>query len=245
MTRSRRSTRGSPRVEVASRPGRSEVRANSIDGIGMTSRRTRQRLVDRLREKGISNPRVLQAIADTPRHLFVDEALASRAYEDAALPIGYQQTISQPFVVASMTQTLIEDVDKHTRVLEIGTGCGYQTMVLSRLVNLVYSIERIGALQVRARDRLYDLKVRNVYLKHGDGFAGWPENGPYSGILLTAAPTEVPEALYEQLTVGGAMVLPEGNRTKQRLVTIKRTTEGFERFEGPWVNFVPMVSGKI
>lgn len=218
---------------------------NSVEGIGMTSRRTRQRLVDRLREKGVTNKRVLQAIADTPRHLFVDEALASRAYEDAALPIGYQQTISQPLVVASMTQALIEAVDKHTRVLEIGTGCGYQTMVLSRLVNLVYSIERIGPLQVQARDRLYDLKVRNAYLKHGDGFEGWPENGPYTGILLTAAPESVPEALYEQLAVGGALVLPEGDRRVQRLITIKRTPEGFERYEGTPVNFVPMLAGKV
>lgn len=219
--------------------------AHSVDGIGMTSRRTRQRLIDRLREKGIDHPRVLQAIADTPRHLFVDEALASRAYEDAALPIGYQQTISQPYVVASMTQSLVTSVKKHTRVLEIGTGCGYQTMVLSRLINLVYSVERIGPLHLRARDLLYDLKVRNVYLRHGDGFSGWAENGPYTGILLTAAPSQVPDALYEQLAVGGAMVLPEGDRHAQRLITITRNDDGYERFEGAWVNFVPMVSGKI
>lgn len=218
---------------------------NTVEGIGMTSRRTRQRLLERLRKKGITNLRVLQAIEDTPRHLFVDEALASRAYEDDALPIGYQQTISQPFVVASMTQLLIEMVDKHTRVLEIGTGCGYQTMVLSRLVNLVYSIERIGSLQIQARDRLYDLKVRNAYLKHGDGFKGWPENGPYTGILLTAAPASVPEDLYEQLAVGGVIVLPEGDRKTQRLIAIKRTVDGFERYEGQFVNFVPMITGKI
>lgn len=218
---------------------------STFEGIGMTSRRTRERLVDRLRAKGITNERVLKAIGDTPRHLFVDEALASRAYEDAALPIGYQQTISQPFVVARMTEALLTAVDKHTRVLEIGTGCGYQTMVLARLVNLVYSVERIGPLQIQARDRLYDLKVRNVYLRHGDGFAGWPENGPYTGILLTAAPTTVPEDLYEQLAVGGAMVLPEGGRRSQRLITIRRTAEGFERYEGALVNFVPMLSGKV
>lgn len=218
---------------------------NTVEGIGMTSRRTRQRLLERLRKKGITNLRVLQAIEDTPRHLFVDEALASRAYEDDALPIGYQQTISQPFVVASMTQLLVEMVDKHTRVLEIGTGCGYQTMVLSRLVNLVYSIERIGSLQIQARDRLYDLKVRNAYLKHGDGFKGWPENGPYTGILLTAAPASVPEDLYEQLAVGGVIVLPEGDRKTQRLIAIKRTVDGFERYEGQFVNFVPMITGKI
>jgi protein-L-isoaspartate(D-aspartate) O-methyltransferase len=236
---------GYPRDGAARRDGGSFLNRKTVDGIGMTSRRTRARLIDRLREKGISNQRVLQAISDTPRHLFVDEALASRAYEDAALPIGYQQTISQPFVVAMMTQSLMENVNKHTRVLEIGTGCGYQTMVLSRLVNLVYSIERIGALQIAARDRLYDLKVRNVYLKHGDGFSGWPENGPYSGILLTAAPETVPESLYEQLLVGGAMILPEGDRHTQRLITIKRTNDGYERHEGAWVNFVPMVSGKL
>lgn len=220
------------------------MNTRSVDGIGMTSRRTRQRLIDRLRDKGIGNARVLQAIADTPRHLFVDEALASRAYEDAALPIGYQQTISQPWVVARMTEALLEGVEKHTRVLEIGTGCGYQTMVLSRLVNLVYSIERIGPLHVKARDRLYDLKVRNAYLRHGDGFEGWPENGPYTGILITAAPSSVPDALYEQLAVGGAMVLPEGDRRRQRLITIRRTSDGYERSEGGLVNFVPMLAGK-
>lgn len=211
----------------------------------MTSRRTRDRLVDRLIAKGISNPRVLDAIANTPRHLFVDEALASRAYEDAALPIGYQQTISQPFIVATMTEALLAGVEKHTRILEIGTGCGYQTMVLAQLVNLVYSIERIGPLQVAARDRLYDLKIRNVYIKHGDGFAGWPENGPYTGILVTAAPKAVPEELYEQLAVGGAMVLPEGDKNVQRLITIRRTANNYERSEGEWVNFVPMLSGKV
>ncbi len=221
------------------------MRGYSVEGIGMTSRRTRDRLVDRLRAQGIGNQRVLQAIANTPRHLFVDEALASRAYEDAALPIGYQQTISQPHTVALMTQTLVEAVDKHTRVLEIGTGCGYQTMVLAQLVNLVYTVERIGPLQVQARDRLYDLRIRNAYFRHGDGHDGWAENGPYTGILLTAAPSEVPEALYEQLAVGGVLVLPEGGRRGQRLITIRRTAEAYERSEGGLVNFVPMLTGKV
>ncbi len=217
----------------------------SVEGIGMTSRRTRQRLIERLRKDGIHNTRVLTAISSTPRHLFVDEALASRVYEDAALPIGFQQTISQPFTVALMTQTLLESVNKHTRVLEIGTGCGYQTMILAQLINLVYTIERIGPLQNDARDRLYELKIRNVYYKHGDGFKGWSENAPYTGILLTAAPEDVPEPLYRQLAVGGVMVLPEGNRGTQRLITIRRTANGFERSEGGLVKFVPMVSGKI
>ena len=219
--------------------------SQSVEGIGMTSRRTRQRLVERLKAKGISNARVLSAIANTPRHLFVDEALASRAYEDAALPIGYQQTISQPFVVALMTETLLQGCEKHTRVLEIGTGCGYQTMVLAQLINLVYTIERIGPLQGQARDRLNDLGVRNVYYKHGDGFEGWQEQAPYTGILITAAPEHVPDALYEQLAPGGVMVLPEGDRRVQRLVTITNSPDGFVRSEGEWVNFVPMLGGIV
>ena len=215
------------------------------EGIGMTSRRTRDRLVTRLRDSGISHPRVLSAIANTPRHLFVDEALASRAYEDASLPIGHQQTISQPYIVALMSQALLDGNSKHNRILEIGTGCGYQTMVLSQLVNLVYSIERIGALHQQARDRLYDLKIRNAYFKHGDGFEGWKEQGPFSGILITAAPERVPDSLYHQLSVGGIMILPEGEKRLQRLITITRTASGFQRHEGECVNFVPMLSGVI
>ena len=215
------------------------------EGIGMTSRRTRDRLVTRLRDAGISHPRVLSAIANTPRHLFVDEALASRAYEDASLPIGHQQTISQPYIVALMSQALLDGNSKHSRVLEIGTGCGYQTMVLSQLVNLVYSVERIGALHQQARDRLYDLKIRNAYFKHGDGFEGWQEQGPFSGILITAAPERVPDSLYHQLSVGGVMILPEGEKRLQRLITITRTASGFQRHEGACVNFVPMLSGII
>ena len=211
----------------------------------MTSQRTRDRLVNRLRNSGINHAGVLSAIAKTPRHLFVDEALASRAYEDAALPIGHQQTISQPYIVALMSQALLEGCGKQNRILEIGTGCGYQTMVLSQLVNLVYTVERIAALHQQAKARLSGLNVRNAYFKHGDGFLGWKDQAPFSGILITAAPETVPDSLYQQLAVGGVMILPEGEKRLQKLITITRTASGFHRHEGDAVNFVPMLSGVI
>jgi protein-L-isoaspartate(D-aspartate) O-methyltransferase len=213
-----------------------------FSGIGMTSARTRERLVQRLREQGISNPAVLDRIRNVPRHIFVDEALASRAYEDTALPIGFGQTISQPYIVARMTETLLEGgaLDK---VLEIGTGCGYQSAVLAPLVGRLYTIERIEGLQQRARARLRELTLRNVRLKHGDGFQGWKTQAPFDGILVAAAPLAIPETLVEQLAVGGRLVMPVGPEGAQQLVRLIRREQGVERrVLGP-VAFVPLVSG--
>ncbi len=213
-------------------------------GIGMTSARTRERLLSRLRDSGIDNPRVLEAIRQVPRHMFVDEALASRAYEDIALPIGHGQTISQPLVVALMTQAL--SAGKHLqRVLEIGTGCGYQTAVLANLVDEVCTVERIAALFRLTRNRLFDLKYRNIKFLHGDGLQGWPEYAPYDGILATAAPEEVPRPLLDQLQTGGRIVIPIGGRSLQKLMLIEKTPTGWEHSEIESVNFVPLLSGKI
>ncbi len=213
-------------------------------GIGMTSARTRERLMQRLRESGIDDLRVLEAIRQVPRHMFVDEALASRAYEDIALPIGHGQTISQPYIVAVMTQTLNTGKRLH-RVLEIGTGCGYQTAVLANLVDEVYTVERIATLFRQTRNRLFDLKYRNIKFLHGDGLKGWPEHAPYDGILATAAPAEVPHALLDQIAIGGRIVIPIGERTLQKLMLIEKTLDGFEQREIESVNFVPLLSGKI
>src|ERR1700683_1550161 len=171
-------------------------------GIGMTSARTRDRLVQRLRDQGVANLAVLDRIRKVPRHIFVDEALASRAYEDTALPIGFGQTISQPYVVARMSEALLA-AGPAPKVLEIGTGCGYQTAVLSPLVQEIYTIERIGSFVARARRALRELKIRNVHFRHDDGNVGWPGRAPFDGILLTAAPHKVPQALFDQLAVGG------------------------------------------
>lgn len=211
-------------------------------GIGMTSTRTRKRLVERLAAEGIDDHQVLQAIDMVPRHLFVDEALASRAYEDVALPIGYGQTISQPFVVALMTQALLED-DTPERVLEIGTGCGYQTAILACLVDEVFTIERIQELYQQARNRLYDIGLRNVKFRHGDGFLGWQEHAPYDAILAAAAPPQVPQNLLDQLNMGGRIILPVGARNQQKLLKIIRTEEGYEQKELETVRFVPLVEG--
>ena len=178
-------------------------------GIGMTSARTRDRLVQRLRDQGIRNEAVLEQIRNVPRHLFVDEALASRAYEDTALPIGLGQTISQPYVVARMTEALLDGFEGET-VLEVGTGCGYQTAVLAPLVKKIYTIERIPELLRRARQRLRELDIYNVQFKPGDGWNGWPKYGPYDGIIVTAAPDHVPEKLLEQLAPGGRLIIPVG-----------------------------------
>lgn len=220
------------------------VTDSELLGIGFTSRRTRERLVRRLADAGISDQRVLAAIAETPRHIFVDEALAHRAYEDTALPIGHGQTISQPYVVARMTEALIADGIPDS-VLEIGTGCGYQAAILARLVPRVYSVERIRPLLERARERLRRLKLTNVQLKHADGSFGWPEKGPFSGILAAAAPRSVPEGLLEQLAVDGRLVIPVGEGDVQDLVLIRRTTGGFERESLARVRFVPLVSGTL
>jgi len=211
-------------------------------GIGMTSQRTRDRLITRLVEMGIKSRDVLDVIKNTPRHIFVDEALASRAYENTALPIGYNQTISQPYIVARMTEALLED-GRPKSVLEVGTGCGYQTAILAQLADKVYSIERIDALVKKARATLTTLKLRNVRLKHGDGNRGWREYAPFDGILVAAAPTGVPEKLLQQLAVNGRLIIPVGRAGEQKLLLIKRTETGFEEQQLDMVSFVPMLEG--
>jgi len=217
----------------------------SIQGIGMTSARTRERLVQRLADAGISNPQILDRVRSVPRHLFVDEALQSRAYEDSALPIGYGQTISQPYIVALMTQALVEGRSKRdlAKVLEVGTGCGYQTMVLSPLVGTIYTIERIRDLMLSTRTRLSGLGVHNVRLRHGDGMLGWPGQAPFDGVLVAAAPAGIPDALLEQLAVGGRLVIPVGPQGRQDLVRVTRTATGLERETLCTVSFVPLLEG--
>jgi protein-L-isoaspartate(D-aspartate) O-methyltransferase len=211
-------------------------------GIGMTSQRTRARMVERLREQGIADPRVLAAMGSVPRHLFVEEALASRAYEDTALPIGFGQTISQPYVVARMIQVLLEKTPG--KVLEVGTGCGYQAAVLARVFPEVYSIERIKGLHERARANLLALRLKNLRLAHGDGYAGLEKAAPFQSIILAAAPREVPEALRRQLAPGGRMVLPLNTSGVQRLLLVERSGRGFVESELDAVRFVPMEAGK-
>jgi protein-L-isoaspartate(D-aspartate) O-methyltransferase len=213
-----------------------------LSGIGMTSARTRERLVQRLHEQGIADQRVLDRIRSVPRHLFMDEALASRAYEDTALPIGFGQTISQPFVVAKMTEALLA-AGEAPRVLEIGTGCGYQTAVLSPLVAEIYSIERIAALLGRARRTLRELRIRNVNFRHDDGNIGWAARAPFDGILLTAAPHTVPPALFEQLKVGGRLIAPVGAEGKQELFRYTKGETRIDRQSLGAVSFVPLLSG--
>lgn len=213
-----------------------------IQGIGMTSRRTRERLVQRLMHHGIENMAVLDRIRNTPRHLFVDEALASRAYEDTALPIGHGQTISQPYIVARMTEALLAGGNVR-RVLEVGTGSGYQTAVLAPLVKEVYSVERIRPLLNQARERFYALSLNNIHLKYSDGGWGWQEHAPYDGILVTAAPMEVPQALLEQLAIGGRLVIPVGGRGNQQLKAIDRTHGGYQETVLEAVRFVSLRGG--
>lgn len=208
----------------------------------MTSARTRERLVQRLREQGIVDQRVLDRIRNVPRHLFVDEALATRAYEDTALPIGFGQTISQPYVVARMTEALLE-AGPAPKVLEIGTGCGYQTAVLSPLVTEIYTVERIASLVARARRSLRELKIRNVHFRHDDGNVGWAARAPFDGILLTAAPHAVPPALFEQLQIGGRLIAPVGPEGRQELVRYTKTEARVQRESLGAVSFVPLLSG--
>jgi protein-L-isoaspartate(D-aspartate) O-methyltransferase len=210
-------------------------------GIGMTSDRTRMRMVEYLRREGVGDERVLGAMAATPRHVFVEEGIASRAYEDVALPIGHGQTISSPMIVATMTQLLLEKTPMD-RVLEVGTGCGYQTAVLARLVKEVYTLERIAPLMDKARRNLRDLRFYNVRFKHADGHAGYPEGGPYHGILMAASATHVPPDLKMQLAVGGRMVLPVGVED-QWLYTVDRTDKGFVEQKRDAVRFVPLLPG--
>jgi len=210
----------------------------------MTSSRTRERMINRLMEQGIRSNKVLDVIRNTPRHIFMDEALASRAYEDTALPIGYNQTISQPYIVAKMTELLLASSGRLEKVLEIGTGCGYQTAILAQLVNHVYSVERIAPLQKKAKDRLWDLKLKNVSYLHSDGGWGWQDHAPYDGILVAAAPPEIPEMLLQQMAVGGVMVIPIGKGSSQQLQRVTRTEGGYEVERLEPVVFVPFLSGR-
>lgn len=215
-----------------------------IEGIGMTSRRTRERMIARLKELGISHPDLLRVMLETPRHLFVEEALQSRAYEDTALPIGFNQTISQPYIVARMTELLLEwgPLDK---VLEVGTGSGYQTAILAQLAKRVHSVERIYPLQQRARRCLQDLKLRNVRLKHSDGGWGWEEYAPYDAILVAAAPSEIPETLLAQMGRRSIMIIPVGQDRTQILHRVTRTEVSLEVKEIEPVNFVPFLPGVL
>jgi protein-L-isoaspartate(D-aspartate) O-methyltransferase len=217
----------------------------SLQGIGMTSLRTRERMIKRLADQGITNTKILEIMRDTPRHIFVDEALASRAYEDVALPIGYNQTISQPYIVARMTELLIKSNQRHLkRVLEIGTGSGYQTAVLAQLVDHVYSIERILPLQRKAKNYLWDIKLKNISFMYNDGGLGWADYAPFDGILVSAAPAEVPESLLAQLAIGGVMVIPVGMTGRQTLQRVTRFEYGYEYEQFDGVSFVPFLSGK-
>lgn len=212
-----------------------------LHGIGMTSQRTRARMIEQLRSEGIKSERVLAVLGEIPRHVFVEEALASRAYEENALPIGFGQTISSPFIVARMTELLCAKT-LPAKVLEIGTGCGYQTAVLAKLVKEVHTVERIQPLMDRARRTLRDLRFFNIIFKHADGHLGYADGGPYQGILSTAASTHVPQALKDQLEVGGRLVLPVGTQ-EQFLYVIDRTENGFEETRHEEVRFVPLLPG--
>jgi protein-L-isoaspartate(D-aspartate) O-methyltransferase len=213
-----------------------------MSGIGMTSARTRDRLVTRLQEQGLRNVQVLERIRNVPRHIFMDEALASRAYEDTALPIGFGQTISQPYIVARMTEALLESGPLGS-VLEIGTGCGYQTAVLAPLVGRLYSIERIEPLLKRAKARVKELGLRNVRFRHGDGTLGWKTHGPYDGILVAAAPLSVPQALLDQLELGGRLLVPLGPEGRQELIRFTRREQKIDRQSLGPVAFVPLLAG--
>lgn len=213
-------------------------------GIGMTSSRTRQRMIDRLRDQGIRDEGVLAAMYEVPRHLFVDEALASRAYDDVSLPINYEQTISQPYIVARMIEVLRASTTRPIkRVLEIGTGCGYQAAVLAHVFPEVYTMERIEPLYQRASNKLRDLKIENVTVRYADGSAGLPESGPFDGIILAAAAPEMSAVLRGQLAAGGRMVLPVG-RQEQWLYLVERTEQGFRESKLEPVKFVPLLMGK-
>lgn len=216
------------------------------EGLGMTSQRTRNRLIQRLRDGGIQNEEVLDVMASTPRHLFLDEALAIRAYEDTSLPIGYGQTISQPYIVARMTELLLSRATSLHRVLEVGTGSGYQTAILARLVDQLYSVERIAPLLDQARRRLRELNIYNVETKVSSGGFGWPEMAPFDAILAAAAPASVPAELKEQLAPNGVLVIPIG--TERQFLTVVTRCEDSDRFEVERlepVRFVPLLSGVV
>ncbi len=211
-------------------------------GIGMTSKRTRERLIIRLKEEGIKNKHVLSQILSIPRHLFVDEALSSRAYEDTALPIGKNQTISQPYIVARMTELILEKGPLEN-ILEVGTGSGYQTAVLSALVKRIYTVERIENLLIQARQRFRKLKLKNVRTKYGDGIKGWEHYSPYDAIIVTAAPQEIPLNLVSQLKIDGRLILPIGDKDNQKLICVTRTQGSFKQEVIEKVMFVPLLSG--
>ena len=215
--------------------------SSTMHGIGMTSQRTRDRMVQRLREQGIKDEVVLGAMNAIPRHIFVDEALSIRAYEDVSLPIGYGQTISQPYIVARMTE-ILRSGNPLGRVLEIGTGCGYQTAVLSRVAQEIYSVERISPLLMKARNNLRELRTRNVKVKHTDGHYGLPDLAPFDGIMVTAGATHIPNELLQQMTVGGRMVIPVGTQ-EQTLVLVERLPEEFRQTKLEAVKFVPLLGG--
>ncbi len=215
-----------------------------LQGIGMTSRRTRDRLVSRLKEQGISDELVLNTIRETPRHIFIDEALSHRAYEDTALPIGFNQTISQPYIVAKMTEVLVS-TGPLKRVLEVGTGSGYQTSVLAQLVDQVFSVERIKPLQDKAKERLRQMGLRNVHLQHSDGGMGWPSKAPFDAIMVTAAPEQVPEELLVQLAIGGSLVIPVGQDQQQLKLIVRQSDLEYKTRIIENVNFVPLLAGTI
>lgn len=211
-------------------------------GSGLTSQAARDRLVARLREQGISDERVLEIIRQIPRHHFIDEALESHAYDNTALPIGFGQTISQPYIVARMTEALLKDGSLE-KVLEIGTGCGYQTAILAHLVKDVYSVERIASFLIPTQKRLAQLNIKNIQLFHGDGYLGWEANAPYQGILVAAAPPEIPQTLLEQLALNGRLIIPAGDSKHQKLYQITRTRTGFDSKILNEVCFVPLCEG--
>ena len=215
---------------------------NDRRGIGMTSARTRDRLVKRLINHGIRSNAVLEQIRNVPRHLFVDEALSSRAYEDTALPIGLGQTISQPYVVARMTEALLDGFDGE-KVLEVGTGCGYQTAILAPLVKNIYTVERLPDLLRRAKRRLRELDIYNVQFRPGDGWEGWPKYAPYDGILVAAAAPALPEGLLSQMTPQGRLIIPVGPAGRQELLMVTRQDDHFEQISLGQVSFVPLVRG--
>jgi len=217
--------------------------AANRQGIGMTSQRTRERLIDQLIALGVQDVRVLDVMRSTPRHLFLDEALAHRAYEDKSLPIGHNQTLSRPYTVARMSELLLASCAAK-KVLEIGTGSGYQTSVLAQLVPRLLTMERIEPLLDRARDRLQQMGIHNVVYKHGDGYEGWPAREPFDGIMVTAAPSQVPQALQWQLAEGGCMIIPVGN-DDQFLLKITRSGNHFSKQKIEAANFVPLVNGLI
>ena len=213
---------------------------NNISGIGMTSARTRNRLVSRLKDQGITSNEVLEQILNVPRHLFVDEALSTRAYEDTALPIGMGQTISQPYIVAKMTEAIFQN-NKRNKILEIGTGCGYQTAVLSPFYKKIYSVERIPEILRKTKKRLRNLNIYNVNFRLGDGWKGWPKYAPYDGIIVSAAANEVPKNLLKQLIDGGVLVIPIGETGKQELQLIEKNDKIFKYTSLGYVSFVPLV----